>query len=292
LIAVAVVSFETRELLARCLESLAGHEVWVVDNASDDGSADMVRERFAGVHLIASAENLGYGRAVNLVGARTDSPWLVAANADVAVRPGALEALVEAGERDPGAGILAPRLVRADGSVQHSIHPFPTVPVGLAHAVGAPGLGDRLALEGRTRLERERRVDWAHGALLAIRREAWDAVSGFDERRWMYAEDLDLCWRARRAGWATRYVPGAVVEHAVSAATAAAFGAGREDRAQAAAYAWMREARGPARTRAYALIGAGAALARRDRAWARRHLQGLRGGGDGIPAADSHVGDS
>src|SRR4051812_35072488 len=196
----------------------------------------MVRERFPDVHLIASEENLGYGRAVNLVGARTATPWLVAANADVAVRPGALETLVAA--RDRRAGILAPRLVRPDGSTQHSIHAFPTPAVGVAHAFGA--LGDRLCFEGRTDLARERRVDWAHGALLAVRREAWDAIGGFDERRWLYAEDLDLCWRARRAGWATRYVPGAVVEHAVSAATTPAFGAEKEDHAQAAAYAWMR----------------------------------------------------
>jgi GT2 family glycosyltransferase len=276
-IAVAVVSHGTCELLARCLESLAGHEVWVVDNASTDGSAEMVRSRFPGVHLIASAENLGYGPAANLALGRTRADWLVAANADVAVRPGALEALVGAG--DPGAGILAPRLVRPDGSTQHSIHRFPTPALAVAHAAGAPRLGDRLLLEGRTDLDRERRVDWAHGALLAIRREAWDLLGGFDERRWLYAEDLDLCWRARRLGWATRYVPGAVVDHAVSAATAAAFGAAKDDHAQAAAYAWMRFTSGAGRVRAYAAIGAAGALARGDRAWARRHLRGVRGGG-------------
>ena len=276
-IAVAVVSHGTRDLLARCLDSLAGEEVWVVDNASTDGSADMVRERFPAVHLIAGQENLGYGRAANLALGRSGASWLVAANADVAVRPGALRALV--GAARGGDGVLAPRLVRPDGSTQHSIHRFPTVPLAVAHAVGAPGLGDRLLLDGRTDLDRERRVDWAHGALLAVRREAWEALGGFDERLWLYAEDLDLCWRARRVGWATRYVPTAVVEHAVSASTGTAFGAAKEDRAQAAAYAWMRSARGPVRTRAYAAITAGGALVRGDRVWARRHARGLRGGG-------------
>lgn len=276
-VAVAVVSHGTRDLLARCLESLAGHEVWVVDNASADGSADMVRRRFPDVHLIASRENLGYGRAANLALARSRASWLVAANADVVVRPGALQALMRTG--DPGAGILAPRLVRPDGSTQHSIHRFPTVPLAVAHTLGAPGLGDRLLLDGRTDLDRERRVDWAHGALLAVRREAWEALGGYDDRHWLYAEDLDLCWRARELGWATRYVPGAVVEHAVSASTAVAFGAAKEDRAQAAAYAWMRTARGPARTRAYAAVTACGALARGDRTWARRHWRGFRGGG-------------
>ena len=276
-LAVAVVSHGTRDLLARCLESLDGHEVWVVDNASRDGSAEMVRERFPDVQLIACRENLGYGRAANLALGRTGAGWLVAANADIAVRPGALETLIAAAR--PGDGILAPRLVRADGSTQHSVHRFPTVPLAVAHELGAPRLGDRMLLDGRTDLERERVVDWAHGAVLAVRREAWEAIGGFDERLWLYAEDLDLCWRARRAGWTPRDVPSAVVELAVSAATSAAFGAATEDRAQAAAYAWMHQARGPARARAYAAITAAGAFARGDRAWARRHWRGLRGGG-------------
>jgi GT2 family glycosyltransferase len=287
-VTIAVVSYETRDDLAACLESLrpAEAEVWVVDNASRDGSAAMVAERFPEVQLVAGEENLGYGRAVNVVGRRTRSAWIAAANADIVLRPGALDALLAAGDRDPGAGILAPRLVRPDGRVQQSFHPFPDARVALAFALGARGaLADRLAIEGRTDLGRERRVDWAHGALLLVRREAWDAVGGFDERLWLYAEDLDLCWRARRAGWATRYVPGAVVDHRVSASTEPVFGEDRYARAQAAAYAWMRRARGPWPTRACAGVAVADALARAARhpeAWrmytgyARAHLSGLR----------------
>src|SRR5690349_17927035 len=116
-VAVAVVSWNTRALLDRCLSSLRSAvddrlaEVWVVDNASSDGSAAMVAERHPWVRLVASPENLGYGRAINLVAARTSSPWLVASNADVAVRGDALARLLAAGEGDPGAGAVAPRLV-------------------------------------------------------------------------------------------------------------------------------------------------------------------------------------
>jgi GT2 family glycosyltransferase len=121
----AVVSYNTRELLARCLDALAGVDTWVVDNASRDGSAEMVRERFPAVRLEARRDNLGFGRAVNLVAERAgDWEWLAVANADTAPEPGALDALLRAGEQDPGAGALAPRLIRPDGSTQHSPYPF------------------------------------------------------------------------------------------------------------------------------------------------------------------------
>jgi N-acetylglucosaminyl-diphospho-decaprenol L-rhamnosyltransferase len=286
-VAVAVVSFETRELLARCLASLraADAEVWVVDNASGDGSAEMVRSRFPEVRLVEGNENLGFGRAVNLVAAETESSWLVAANADTAVAPGALDALLAAGEDDPGAGALAPRLVLPDGSTQHSVHPFPTLGSTAAFAGGAGVvLGDRLCLEGRWDPDVARRVPWGVGAFLLLRREAWDAVGGFDPRRWMYAEDLDLGWRLRRAGWATRYVPGAVVLHDESAATASAWGEARVDRWMDATYAWLRDTHGsPYARRVAALNVAGAraraALTRRPhrrlmyRRWAELHAR-------------------
>ena len=94
-----------------------------------------------------------------------------------------------------------------------------------------------------------------------MRRPAWDAAGGFDESQWLYAEDLDLGWRLRRAGWATRYVPEAVVEHEAAAATAQVFGDGRTERWQGATYAWMLCRRGWLRTRAVAALNlAGAAL--------------------------------
>ena len=157
-VAVAVVSWELRDLLARTLESLkpdadAGLiEVWVVDNASADGSADMVREHFPWVSLIASEENLGYGAAVNLVADRTDTDWIAPANEDIEVRPGAIERLLEVGGDHPRAGLVAPRLELPDGSTQHSVHPFPTVWLTTLYNLGlhrlSRRLADRLCLEG------------------------------------------------------------------------------------------------------------------------------------------------
>jgi GT2 family glycosyltransferase len=300
-VAVAVVSWNTRELLARCLESLvpeveAGRvEAWVVDNASTDGSADLVRERFEWARLIAADENLGFGRAVNLVAARTSSDWVAPSNADVALRPGAIEALLEAGARDPGAGAVAPRLVTPDGSTQHSVFAFPTIPYSLLLALGAyhlsATLGDRYAVPGHWDTERARRVPWAVAAFLLIRRTAWDQVGGFDERQWMYAEDLDLGWQLRQAGWATRYEPSAVVDHEGAAATVQMFGADLAPHWQRSTYGFIARRRGVAHAWAVALLNfTGAVLrwalaaarsdAERRRSygrWALVQLRGLRG---------------
>ncbi len=266
-VTIAVVSWNTRELLSRCLESMrpdadAGlADVWVVDNASDDGSADLVRERFGWVRLIASERNLGFGTAVNMVAERTSTSWLAPANADIELRPGALAALLEAGAEHPEAGALAPTLIVPDGSTQHSVHAFPSLTLALAFNSGAaaivPGLGDRLCLERRWDPAREREIDWAHGAFVLVRRAAFDAVGGFDTEQWMYAEDLDLGWRLARAGWPTWFVPGARVRHEVAAATSQQF-ADDERAAQhmAAAQDWMARRRGRAAARAYAAINA------------------------------------
>jgi len=262
-VVVAVVSWNTRELLDRCLRSLApaardgSAEVWVVDNASSDGSAAMVRERHPWVQLLARDDNLGYGRAIHLVAERTSSPWLAVSNADVALRPGALERLLAAGRADPGAGVIAPRLLLPDGSTQHSAWGFPTIPTTIVQNVGptlAPRrLAQKLAIRGAWDPDREGRIPWAVGAFLLVRRAAWDEVGGFDPTLWMSAEDLDLGWRMREAGWATRYVPRAEVDHEESAATSTVWGADLPLHWQRCAYAWMVRRRGRPRT---AVVGA------------------------------------
>lgn len=259
-----MVSWNTRELLERCLTSLrpaaeAGlAEVWVVDNASTDGSPDAVRRDHPWATLVASDENLGYGRAVNLVAARTRSPWVAASNADVVLRPGALERLLAAGDRDRGAGILAPRLLLPDGSTQHSVWPLPTafayLMANLAPHLVPRRLGDRLVLRDMWDADRARRVPWAIGAFLLVRRTAWEQIGGFDATQWMSAEDVDLGWRARRAGWATRYVPDAVVEHHESSATRQRWGDHLPIHWQRCSYAWMERRIGRRRAVAIGVV--------------------------------------
>ena len=305
-VTVAVVSWNTRDLLDECLRSLeddahAGHaDVWVVDNGSADGSPDMVRERFDWARLEQPGRNLGFGPAVNLVAERTQSPWLVAANADVAFEPGALSALLAAGAARPRAGAVAPQLVLPDGSVQHSVHPFPTLGFTLAFNLGLHRLSasaaDRLCLEGFWDHTRARAVPWAVGALLLLRREAFDAVGGFDPSMWMYAEDLDLGWRLSAAGWETFYEPAARARHAQGAAAGQHFGDDQAAAWMAATYSWLARTRGPLAARTVGAVNVtGAAVrsaaftalarlaarrwagpARNSRRWLQAHRAGLR----------------
>jgi N-acetylglucosaminyl-diphospho-decaprenol L-rhamnosyltransferase len=293
-VAVAIVSFETRELLADCLRSLAADaaegraEVWVVDNASGDGSAAMVARDFPWARLIASPRNLGFGAAVNLVAGQTDTAWVAPANADLELGPRALAVLLERGAADPRIGVIGPRLVRPDGSVQPSAQPFPGVATTLLLHSRLYRLSDalteRLSLAPAWRDPRARPVDWVTGAFLLVRRAAWDAAGGFDDRQWMYGEDLDLCWRVRRAGWLVFYEPRAEVRHVLGAAADVAFGDGAAERWLTATYAWLLRRRGVARTRVVAGLNVAdalltrlllAPLARRDRSgrWERRRRE-------------------
>ena len=167
--------------------------------------------------------------------------------------PGALEALVAAGDADPRSAILGPRLVLPDGSTQLSRQRFPTVSDALlSGALISPRgqrVGRRLGLPGYWDPSRPAVVHWLAGAFLLVRRSAWDQIGGFAADQWMYAEDLDLCWRATRHGWRVRYEPAAVVHHAHSVAAAQAFGdeEARTVRMLAATNTWQVRRRGRAR---------------------------------------------
>ena len=253
IVTVAVVSWNTRDLLVRCLASLETDvesslaSVWVVDNGSDDGSAEAARQAAPWAEVVEPGRNLGFGGAINLVAARTRSPWIAAANADVALEPGALDALLAAGG-DKRVACVAPRLLLPDGETQHSVYPFPTLAftayLNLGLPVLTPGLARWLCLEGFWDPEQPREVPWAIGACLLLRRAAFEEAGAFDEASWMYAEDLDLGWRLRDRGWVTRYEPAARVRHHAAAATAPAFGEERTARFMAATYATIRRRRG------------------------------------------------
>jgi GT2 family glycosyltransferase len=305
-VAIAVVSWNPGELLPRCLSSMqpeaeAGRaEVWVVDNASTDGTPEVVRDRFPWVRLIASEENLGYGRAVNLVAERTEAPWVAPANEDIELRPGALEVLLNSGAAHPEAAIVAPRLQLPDGSTQHSVHPFPTLGFTLLFNLGlhhlSRRLADRLCLEGFWDPSRPREVPWAIATFYLVRRRAFEATGLFADDQFIHSEDIDLAWRTSRAGWKTRYDPGAEVFHVGSVATTKAFGEELWTQKLRATYGWMARRRGTAVAWAVAAVnvaGAGvrwAALAplavvaparfgdaaRGYRGWARAHRAGLR----------------
>jgi len=261
-VSIAVVSWNTKDLLAACLRSLEADvltgraEVCVVDNASSDGSADMVEAEFPWARLIRSSANLGFGRAVNLAAQGSEATWLAPANADIRLTPGALERLVAAGGADPDSAIVAPMLLLPDGSIQPSVQPFPTLLDAALLRLRvwriSRRVGVRLCLRGYRDPRRSGHVDWAAGAFLLVRRRAFQEVEGFDEEQWLYAEDLDLAWRLARSGWRTRYEPGAVVHHEESAATEQVWGDALPAKWLEATYAWIARRRGIGQARSLA----------------------------------------
>jgi N-acetylglucosaminyl-diphospho-decaprenol L-rhamnosyltransferase len=197
--------------------------VVVVDNGSADGSADAVRERFPDVLVVQSPGNVGYARAANLGIAAARAPFVAVLNADLTVDAGTALALVERLERDPGLGAIGPRVSNLDGSDYPSARRVPSVPVALGHGVlglvwpSNPFTARYRQLDADPAVARD--VDWVSGSAVWLRREALDAVGGWDERYFMYMEDMDLCWRLRADGWRVAYEPAGRVVHVQGAVT-------------------------------------------------------------------------
>lgn len=229
-VCVAVVNYNTRELLGRCLRSLTTEgaaEVIVVDNGSADGSVSYVREQFPGVDVIENATNVGYGAAANQAIGRTAAPLVLVLNADTEVRAGCIDALARSAARAPRAGIIAPAIVNRSGVEEPSCFPFPGTLGWLLENEPVAAVARRVPLLRKRavsfqRHAEERPVPWALGCALLVRRGALDAVGGFDESYFMYYEEVDLSRRLADAGWEVRFTPDARVEHVGGASTSQA----------------------------------------------------------------------
>src|SRR3954447_8146568 len=191
----------TVDALERFLTSDQGCDVRLLvrDNGSTDGTPEAIRERFPGVELEAGSENLGFAGGMNRLIARSDAPWFFPLNSDAWPEDQCLATLLRAAAEHPRAAAVAPLLLQPDGTLEHSTHPFPsprvTLLVTFGNSAWARRRGHDFFLEGAWMHDRPRPVDWAVGAALLMRREALDEVGPFDERFFMYAEDLEWCWR-------------------------------------------------------------------------------------------------
>jgi GT2 family glycosyltransferase len=257
-LSVSVVSFRTPELLRRCLSALAAErglvdlEVTVVDNASGDGSVDLVRSEFAWVSVIANARNVGFGAAHNQALRQARGRFWLVINSDAAPEPGALRTLVDALEADPDLGATGPRLRYPGGKVQSSRRRFPTVATLFLESTQLQRFWPDNAVLRRYYVQDRpgdaaQDVDWLVGACLCLRAAAIRQVGFFDERFFMYSEEIDLCRRLRAAGWRVRYVPTAEVAHLEGGSSGADLAA-RDQRFQASklAYAAKWHGRGVA----------------------------------------------
>lgn len=229
-LAVCIVNWNTRDHLARCLESLRAHAadlsptVVVVDNGSGDGSADLVRERFPEVLLVANPDNLGYAAATNQALATTQADFWLLLNPDVMVQPGAVQALVQFLSEHPRAGAVAPRLRYPDGRVQLTCRSFPTPDTVFYDALLLSRLFPRSRVFGKYRMswwahDDERQVDQPMASALLLRDSALREIGGLDEGFPLFFNDVDLCYRLRQAGWEIWFTPRAEMTHYHGAST-------------------------------------------------------------------------
>lgn len=269
---VVVVSWNTRDDLLSCLDAVLSSRgvavnAVVVDNDSLDGSAEAVAAQLPEVTVLRNRANLGFARAVNQGLRAGRAPWVLLLNPDAELPPDGIVRLLDRLRSLPEHAAVAPRLLGGDGLAQHSVYPYPSLGLSLLLGLSLQRLlprraRARLLLEGDWASDRERDVPWAIGACLLLRRSVVDEVGGLDERFFVYAEDLEWCHRATRAGHRVRFVPSVEVRHVGNRSGAQRYG---EDRTAA----WLgntlrfaRVAHGPAWTAAYAALNGGATVSR------------------------------
>jgi GT2 family glycosyltransferase len=225
--AIVIVNYNTREFLRRCLASISesdGVEIIVIDNDSSDGSAEMVRSRFPQVTLHAKKVNVGYGAAANEAIAECDADYILLLNSDTVLQADTAQALQRYMDQYPHAAIVGPRLSNLDGTLQPSCYPNPTpfnlfLEESLLGRLVAYIPGLRAQYLRTWRHDQKRVVPWVLGAALAIRRNAFLAVGGFDPEFFMYFEEIDLCYRLRAQGWQIHFAPATTIVHAGGAST-------------------------------------------------------------------------
>ena len=220
-VSVVVVTYNSIRELERCLASVSGYEVVVVDHGSTDGTVELIRERFPHVRLIEQ-ENRGFGAGMNAGMRVADGRYFLLLNADAWMLGDAVERLRAFADEHPEAAVVGPRLLNPDGSLQPSVRGFPTLwrlateyfflrklapQSRLFNAFFGAGFDHRSVRE----------AEWLSAACLLVRREAADEVGLFDEDFFMFSEEVDWCCRFRKAGWKVLFFPDAAVTHVFTA---------------------------------------------------------------------------
>jgi len=236
-VSIIIVSWNVRELLRRCLLSVRQQttedrrpteyktdvrgllsEILVADNASRDGTVEMLHAEFPDVRVIANTENVGFTRANNQALAIAQGRYLFLLNPDTALHPGALQTLYDYAEAHPRVGIIGPQLFYGDGTPQSSRRRFPTLATAFLESTKLQQWFPRNRVLARyymldTPDDAAQEVDWVTGAAMFVRRAVYEQIGGLDEAFFMYSEELDWCYRAKHAGWQIVYLPTARVIH-------------------------------------------------------------------------------
>lgn len=219
-LSIVITNWNTCDLLLRCLTSinnnppLKNYEILVIDNASTDGSSKIVSVQFPQIHLIENAENVGFARANNQAIHQAKGQYILLLNSDSFVKPNALHELVHFMDNHPESGAAGAKLLNPDETLQQNCYPEPTLLREFLRMFHLTTLvpGSCYHMENWDH-KKPHRVDMIQGACLILRRAALDQVGLLDENFFFYSEDIDLCYRLRRAGWHLYWVPSAEVVH-------------------------------------------------------------------------------
>lgn len=218
-LSVVIVNWNTRELLSECIQSIhrtisVSFEILVVDNASIDGSPAAIRSGFPNVQLIECGDNLGFAVANNYGLRQASGVYVLLLNPDTELQPGAIDSMIEHLDENPSVGAVGPMLVGRYGELQFSASPAPDLLGELSRMFRIQSLRHEATYDMAGWGKRTARdVEVLQGACLMIRREALDEVGLLDEDYFMYTEEVDLCYRLRKAGWSIHWLPTARVIH-------------------------------------------------------------------------------
>jgi GT2 family glycosyltransferase len=223
-VSIIILNYKSCGLVRQCVEAIAAHptksshEIIVVDNASGDGIGEMLAERFPDVRFVQHSSNVGFA-AGNNIGIRISrGRYVMIMNPDIIVHPGSIDALVDFMDANADVGVAGPKLFRPDGTLDNSCYRFPTYAIPLYRRTPLGRLPSARAAVSSYLMEdydheRARDVDWLLGAVLIVNRNALEKVGMFDERFFLYFEDIDWCRRFSTRGWRVVYYPEAKMVH-------------------------------------------------------------------------------
>ena len=227
-----IVTFNAKEYVSECLQSLRENcqipsEIMVVDNASHDGTPERVRTQFPECRLVETGANLGFAKGNNVGIALATGKYLFLVNSDVKILPGCVESLLELMDANPDVALAGPQMRGADGSVRRSTMRFPTLWNSLCRALALDSVFPRSRvfagyLMGDFDHRRSRDVEILNGWFWVVRRKALEQVGELDDRFFMYGEDMDWCYRFRKAGWRNFFCAESAAVHYGGASSALA----------------------------------------------------------------------
>ena len=229
MIKISIINWNTKKLLKECLDSVLADtssvpvEIEVIDNASTDGSADMVKEKFPKVRLLKNPLNEGFAKAANLAIATGSQKYNLILNSDTRLEKGAVQTIYDFMEKNENVGASGPLLLNSDGSTQLSGRRFPSFKDATVHAFIGSVIPDNKYSRRYQMADWERKstskVDWVSGAAICLRTDAARLIGGFDEGYFMYVEDMDICWRLHQKGFDVYLLPEARVVHHIGASS-------------------------------------------------------------------------